>query len=455
MKKFLAAILAGSLFFMPTAHAEIKTYTGEGTYVMSEGENLGVAKDRAKMDALRNAQEKAGIYIRSYSKMKNFELIDDEVLAIASNIVKLVQDPQYYPLEAVANLEGVLVKVTIVANIDSDDLNKWLGKGDDEKQMLIAQNRDLRQQLDAQAKELAELKRKMTAGADKEVVAQKFADEEKIFMSTQKVDEAWKFYGRGDYSGAVRLHDEAIELNPQNARAWYGRGTAYNELKLYKLSLPDFNKAIGLNPNYADAYNNRGNAYQDLKQYDRAIQNYDKAIQLNPNYVNACNGRGNVYDPLNEYQKAIADYDKAIELEPNGAALYCNRGNTLRKFGQYDKAVADCTKAIELQANFARAYNTRGLCYHEGLKKYDKAIADYKAAIKIDSNFKYAYANLAGVYTLQKNYKLALQNFDMAIKVAPDHAYAYWNRGKCYEAMGDNSKAQADFAKSKKPGYSE
>ncbi|MBQ3452388.1 MAG: tetratricopeptide repeat protein, partial [Selenomonadaceae bacterium] len=239
MKKFLTAVLASSLFFMPTSHAEIQTYTGEGTYVMSEGENLGVAKDRAKMDALRNAQEKAGVYIRSYSKMKNFELIDDEVIAIASNIVKLVQDPQYYPLEAVANLEGVLVKVMITANINSDDLNQWLGKGDAEKQMLIAQNKDLRQQLDAQAKELEELKRRLAGGAsaqDKEIIVQKFADEEKVFLSTQKVEEAWKLYNKGDYSGAVSLHDEAIELNPQNASAWYGRGTAYNDLNLYKLS---------------------------------------------------------------------------------------------------------------------------------------------------------------------------------------------------------------------------
>ena len=41
---------------------------------MSEGENLGVSKERAKQKALRNIQEQAGVFISSYSRMNNFNL---------------------------------------------------------------------------------------------------------------------------------------------------------------------------------------------------------------------------------------------------------------------------------------------------------------------------------------------------------------------------------------------
>ena len=73
MKKFfrrtLTALLVAGIFLLTTvAHAEIQTYTGEGTYVMSEGENLGVSKERAKADAMRYACEQAGVFVKSVSR---------------------------------------------------------------------------------------------------------------------------------------------------------------------------------------------------------------------------------------------------------------------------------------------------------------------------------------------------------------------------------------------------
>lgn len=66
MKKFVRRIVStlfiiGFLLVNAVSHAEI--YTSEGSYVMSEGENLGVAKERAKADAMQNASEKAGVYV--------------------------------------------------------------------------------------------------------------------------------------------------------------------------------------------------------------------------------------------------------------------------------------------------------------------------------------------------------------------------------------------------------
>ena len=94
------------------AYAEVQTYTGEGSYVMSEGENLGVAKERAKVDAMRNAQEQVGVFVKSFSQTKNFELVDDEVIAIASSVLKLVEEPHFYPVQEVANLEELLIRVS-------------------------------------------------------------------------------------------------------------------------------------------------------------------------------------------------------------------------------------------------------------------------------------------------------------------------------------------------------
>lgn len=70
------------LSFAAITHAEI--YIGEGSYVMSEGENLGVSKERAKADAMRNASEQAGVYVKSYSRARNFELEEDLIETMTS-----------------------------------------------------------------------------------------------------------------------------------------------------------------------------------------------------------------------------------------------------------------------------------------------------------------------------------------------------------------------------------
>ena len=246
-KIFATAIATASLLIATNAHAEIQTYTGEGTYIMSESENLTVAKERAKSDAMRRAQEQAGVYIRSYSRTKDFELIEDEIIAIASSVLKLLEAPHFYPLETVDNLEGVMIRVTVNVQIDSEDVNRWLKKDDAEKSMLIAQNEEYRRVNAEQERQIAELKRQLaqsTTQQDKDRITQKFVDEDKIFLSNQKVDEAWKLYGNGDFSGALKLHAEAIALNPQNANAYYGRGTAYNGLEQFERAIPDFDKAI-------------------------------------------------------------------------------------------------------------------------------------------------------------------------------------------------------------------
>ena len=91
MKKFLvAALIAGSLFTMPTANAEIKTYEGSDEYFMNEFETMDIAKQRAKQKAERVAQENAGVYISSYSETKDMELVKDEVISIACGILSVV-----------------------------------------------------------------------------------------------------------------------------------------------------------------------------------------------------------------------------------------------------------------------------------------------------------------------------------------------------------------------------
>ena len=54
---------------------------------MSESDNLGSAKEKAKQKALRNAQEQAGVYVSSYTKVINNQVTHDEIITMTNGIL--------------------------------------------------------------------------------------------------------------------------------------------------------------------------------------------------------------------------------------------------------------------------------------------------------------------------------------------------------------------------------
>ena len=378
---FIVSILA----FASAAHAE--TYTGEGKYVMSEGENLGVSKERAKADAMLNAAEKAGVYVKNYARLRNFELEENIVETITATVMKLIGNPNFFPLENVDNLEGALIRVTVKVEIDDSDINRWLNKDDKEKSELVAQMEALRKANEDQAKQIAELKRRLANNPqDKEEIAKKFADEDKIFLSNQKVEAAWKYYNEKNFNETIKLCTEAIELNSENALAYYCRGYAYDDLKNYQAAIEDYDKTVQFNsPCLVDAYNNRGEAYRKSGNYKKAIEDYNKALELNPNYARAYNNRGIAYRNLGNYNQAFADYDKAIYINPKYALAYYNRGYAYVKQKNYEQAIKSFDKYIQLAPDDPDGWQMRGKCYQE-LGDTAKAQADFAKAKQLGYN---------------------------------------------------------------------
>jgi tetratricopeptide (TPR) repeat protein len=61
-----------------------------------------------------------------------------------------------------------------------------------------------------------------------------------------------------DFDHALVDYDQAIQIDPNSARALVGRGAVRFLKTDYDHAIADFTAAIGLDPNYAVAFNNRG-----------------------------------------------------------------------------------------------------------------------------------------------------------------------------------------------------
>lgn len=128
MKNFLTAIFA-LILLTATAHAQIQTYTGSGEYLMSD-ETVDFAKQQAELDAQRNILDQVCVYVKGQSSMIDNELDSDEIISISAGVLH-VTDTKFQLLD---DAQGILVKATVTAQIDIDELETLLKQAIAERQ---------------------------------------------------------------------------------------------------------------------------------------------------------------------------------------------------------------------------------------------------------------------------------------------------------------------------------
>ncbi|MBR1806899.1 MAG: tetratricopeptide repeat protein [Selenomonadaceae bacterium] len=316
MKKLLAAFLtAGTLLFASTADAEIRTYEGSDEYIMSEFETIDIAKQRAKQKAERVAVESAGVFVESTTEVVNMMVTKDEIFTMAGGILKIV-DVQY-KLTPLDDGKSLIVRATVKADIDTDDIAKWLNRKPGERSELVAQNKDLQAAIDAQDKQIAELKARLAAaenGQAKQQIAEQFAAEDKIFKANQKVEDALKLYFAGNLNGALESCTQAINDNANSALAYSLRGTIYYQLGQYQNAVDDLTQAAAFNRSDEKIFYNRALAYIKLQDYRSAAIDFTSAIQINPNDADAYYNRALCWQRLQNIPQFNADLAKARAL---------------------------------------------------------------------------------------------------------------------------------------------
>jgi len=148
---------------------------------------------------------------------------------------------------------------------------------------------------------------------------------EKVLLS-QILGNKWVvLYNLWRYKEAIKMYDEAIQLNPKNSDAYYNKWIALYNLWRYKEAIKMYDKVIELNPDYVETYYKKWVVLYNLWRYKEAIKMYDKVIELKSDYVEAYNYKWVVLYNLWRYKEAMKMYDKAIELNPYYVKAYYNK----------------------------------------------------------------------------------------------------------------------------------
>lgn len=354
MKKIFTLAVALALFLnVSTCAAAERIIEASGEYFMDIrlDETPASATARAREEAKRIAVERAGVYLRTHSKVEDFELVEDEIETIASSLLKILEEvPEVEPVGNEKNLLKFKVTIKALVNDLSEADLKNLMK---DKQALAESARkykELKAEYDALKAQMEQYK----AEFDKANEARKVEIKKEVtrnsvdFSAVEAMARGNDFYFAKNYSQALAAYDEAIKLNPKLAEAYNNRGFIKYHLGQFAAAVEDYSAAIRFKSNFFAALNNRGNAYAALGQFQNAMQDLKAALKLENNSAIAHNNLGSVYYSLKNFDAAIEEYTKAINLNPHYADACYNRAVAYYVQGNPVQALIDAKSAISL-----------------------------------------------------------------------------------------------------------
>jgi serine/threonine-protein kinase len=146
----------------------------------------------------------------------------------------------------------------------------------------------------------------------------------------------------GDYAGATRAALRAIELRPDLAQAHATRGW-YESLFGYDWDLADaeFNKALELEPQNMRALYGKGRLARVLREYDESIRYYQAAIQRDPVSGFTISGLSSTFIAAGRTAEAVAVAHKALEFTPSLQEGHWYLGYALFRNGEFQAALAE------------------------------------------------------------------------------------------------------------------
>ena len=280
--------------------------------------------------------------------------------------------------------------------------------------------------------------------------------------------------GLKEYEAALADFKEILDANENYVPALVARGQMYLDINDPTDALADFQAAAKVDRNNMDVLFGLGKSYVLLGgQYlPQAVKPLTKVIEADPQNAEAYRLRGTAYGAMYKTDKSYADLNQAISLNPDDYEAYYTLALVQRQQEQYAEAIKNVDLAIEhfvpeedaelqfyiegyrLKALWASSWATRfddgaeqQLAYQESLDTCDKAL-ELLGDSPLRAQWRSMMLHNRGVaLRMLGELNLAIEAFADAFELNPDLGETYFRRGICYEALGEEKMAAADFSR--------
>lgn len=299
-----------------TVYAEKKLYHGYGEYTMSEYETPQIAEQRALAYAKRNILEQVGVYVKTYTRMQNMQITEDEVYIAVGRVLNTIKRDTRKNIQTGGEVH---IEANMTAEVDIEEINNII-KNEDNKNSDMSYSilQNVAKRIEHESSNIKEeiVQRKNIKKSTRELEIEIKAKELE-FLANEKVEECLIERKKKNYIKGMELAEYAIKLNPKNYLCYLESGNSYNEQDKYDMALKRYKYALVLNKQDARVYYARGNVYANTKEYNKAISDYTRAIKLDDKFADAYYNRAVMYVNLSKYDKALEDVERVLEITPH------------------------------------------------------------------------------------------------------------------------------------------
>ena len=186
-------------------------------------------------------------------------------------------------------------------------------------------------------------------------------------------------YKNGDLEKVLSEAGKLLKKFPNSLTLYNLCGTANAGLKRLDAAIKAFEQAIELKPTHAQAFFNIGTALQLKDNPDDAVKAYERALTIKPDYADAYFQMGNALKSQGKLDKAIGTYKKAVNIKPDFADAYYRIGELLYERGNPKDALENFKKVVSIDRDNLLANSFIGGIlksqndYEMAINFYDKA----------------------------------------------------------------------------------
>jgi len=160
--------------------------------------------------------------------------------------------------------------------------------------------------------------------------------------------EGMRLLGPGEFEDAAAQFTKAIDIFPDYADAYLGRGKARQAAGQNDTARADFERAIAIDPTSEPAYTSLGTIELAQGNIQKALADFTRSISLHPT-ADAYYQRGLTYQVLHQSKRAVDDYDLAIANDPIAPYIYRARAKAKRDLGDAAGAGEDQAQAERVE----------------------------------------------------------------------------------------------------------
>jgi tetratricopeptide (TPR) repeat protein len=151
--------------------------------------------------------------------------------------------------------------------------------------------------------------------------ATQFNEEPKVMPAAHEKSDtteqhAFQAMASGDYQTGIRLYEQIIAKDPNNALAHYYLGYAYGQTGNRLDEVDFYKKAVSLGYKTDQIYHNLGEAYLELGQVTESIRAFKQGLAINSNSADNHFGLAKAYHETQSWHLAEQELLKTIGLEP-------------------------------------------------------------------------------------------------------------------------------------------